>query len=458
LSAARPPLLPRQPTRPGPLLGPLLLRARAVRALPRHWLFGERSQRDGNLGRLLRAARYPYALLRDLARGQINLHAMGLVYASLLSIIPLVALSLGVLKALGAEEALRPLIHEFLKPMGRAADPFTDHVMTFARGVHGGLVGSLGLGVLIWTLLGTMRKVEDGFNFVWHVDVPRSFARRSAEYITLLLGLPMVLAALTTFWRMASSSTPVRMIETVPLAELLQGWSLRLAPYLLLCALMTALYVVIPNTHVRLRPALYGGVTAGIIWALVGRFFTLFVLYSARLTLVYAGFAIMIAALLWTYFSWITLLLGAQLSFYVQNPGFLLEGQREPRLSSTELERLALGIMYLVAQRAVAGGPPLTIEALSLALEFPGGAVTRTGDALIAAGYLGSEGSTLQLKQDAAHISVLAILHCARNQRSGFTRSASATPAPVEAICRQFDRSSAQPLSGTMLADLLPPR
>ena len=127
---------------------------------------------------------------------------------------------------------------------------------------------------------------------------------------------------------------------------------------MLVSALLTVLYVAIPNTRVRLRPALIGGIAAGILWAAVGRFFTLFVLYSARLTLVYAGFAIMIAALLWTYFGWTILLLGAQVSFYAQNPGYLREGLSEPRLSGADVERLALGIMYLVAERARDTGRP----------------------------------------------------------------------------------------------------
>jgi membrane protein len=454
LNASLPPM-PRQPLRRSPLWRRVQATWHWWQALPDRTLFGGISQGTGATARLLRAARYPYALLRDLAGGQLNLHAMGLVYASLLSIIPLVALSLGLLKALNAEQVLRPLVHEFFVPMGREANQFTDQVMSFAGRVHGGLVGSLGFGLLIWTLLGTMRKVEDGFNFVWHVDVPRSFARRSAEYVTLLLALPLLLAALAAFSRLAADSTPVRLIVALPLLERLQGWLLRFAPYLLVCLLMTVLYVVIPNTRVRLRPALYGGIAAGILWAAVGRLFTLFVLYSARLTLVYAGFAIMIAALLWTYFGWTILLLGAQVSFYAQNPGYLSGGLREPRLSSVEVERLALGIMYLIAERARERGAPHTISSLSLRLEFPGSAVTRVAANLAAAGFLTSDDQILQLKGDAGAIGVLEILRAARNQRSGALRSAAATPAAVEAFCREFDAGCEPRFSRTTLRDLL---
>src|ERR1700683_5495935 len=115
--------------------------------LPDRLLFGPESERPGAGGVLRRLARYPYALLRDLAGGKLNLHAMGLVYASLLSIIPLVALSFGILKAFDAQDVLRPMVRDFFDPMGASADEFTDQVMGFAKKVHGGLVGSLGLGV-----------------------------------------------------------------------------------------------------------------------------------------------------------------------------------------------------------------------------------------------------------------------------------------------------------------------
>lgn len=424
--------------------------------LPDRLLFGSTSRRAGLAPGLLRLARYPYALVRDLIGGKLNLHAMSLVYASLLSIIPLVALSFGILKAFDAQDALRPLVHDFFDPMGAAADQFTDQVMAFAKKVRGGLVGVLGLGVLMWTLLGTMRKVEDGFNFVWHVDVPRSFARRCAEYGVLLVVGPLLLGAVIVFSRIAADSAPAQLLEQVRLLDQFMALVLKLAPYVLVSVMLTGLYVAIPNTRVRFRPALLGGIAAGILWVMVGRFFTLFVLYSARLTVVYAGFAIMIAALVWTYFGWTILLLGAQLSFYIQNPAYLRSGIREPRLSSVDIERLALGIMYLIAIRQRYGGARDTIASLALRLDFPGIAVARVCAGLEHAGYIvPADNQTLVLGCDAAQVRVLDILVTARTQRSGLIRRAAATPAAVEAFCDDIDRNCEQRYAGLTLAGLI---
>src|SRR5688572_23780162 len=138
-------------------------------------LFGEYSE-GTTLGALaLRLLRYPYALLRDLSRGQINLYAMGLVYATLLSLVPLLAFAFAVLQFFGGHRELQPIILEFFKPMGARAEEFTLKVMEVADGVSTGLVGTLGFALLLWTLLGTIKKVEDGFNFLWRVEQARSF-------------------------------------------------------------------------------------------------------------------------------------------------------------------------------------------------------------------------------------------------------------------------------------------
>jgi membrane protein len=425
-------------------------------ALPDQLLFGPASRQAGMVARLRRAARFPYALLRDLADGRLNLHATGLVYASLLSIIPLLALSFGVLATFHAQDVLRPLVHDFFAPMGAASDKLTDRVMAYARNVHGGVVSSLGLGFLVWTLIGTLRKVEDGFNFAWRIEIPRSIARRSADYLTLLLAGPLLLAVVAGFSRLAADSTQLRALTELPLLDRLTDSALRIAPYALVSILLTALYIAIPNTRVRLRPALIGGVTAGILWEAVGRYFSEFVLYSARLTLVYAGFAIMIAALLWTYFGWTILLLGARLSFYAQNPGYLREGLNEPRLSGADVERLALGLMYLIAERARDRAPPWTVPVLAMRLEYPDLAVARICRGLTAAGYLATAADgSLQLARDADAIRPIDIVLSARAQSSRPTYHSPTVPAAVEAFCDQLDRTRAQLFASMTLSELI---
>ena len=109
--------------------------------------FGPASARPGPLGTVLRILRYPYAVLRDLSRGEINLRAMSLVYTTLLSLIPLLAFSFAVLKIFGGHRDLEPIVYEFFRPLGPAASQeLTTRVLQFASRVSSGVVGSAGPG------------------------------------------------------------------------------------------------------------------------------------------------------------------------------------------------------------------------------------------------------------------------------------------------------------------------
>lgn len=393
------------------------------------------------LARLQRLARYPYALLRDLLGGQLTLHAMGLVYATLLAVVPLLAFSFAILRAFDAHRDLEPLIYEFFRPMGAAATDLTQRVMDFAENVRAGLVGSVGLALLIWTLLSALKKVEDSLNYVWHVDVSRSFARRITEYLTLLVLGPLLLVAVVGLSQLALNSESARVLTGLPLMARLLALGVQLAPYVVVSVLFTMVYALAPNTTVRWMPALIGGLVAGVLWAATGKIFTAFVVYSARLTIVYAGLAILIGALVWTYLGWIILLLGAQLSFYVQNPSYLRLGLKEARLSNYENEQLTLAIMYLVGTSHVEGTTRWTINGLAARLQLPGAVVARCVDALEAAGFLiASEHETLLPARDLAGIRVVDVLGVARTQGAAPRSRQMPIPAPVAELCSELDQ------------------
>ena len=138
----------------------------------------------------------------------------------------------------------------------------------------------------------------------------------------------------------------------------------------------------------RLRPALVGGLTAGMLWAMSGAIFTKIVAASTNMVAIYAGFAIFLAALIWIYLSWLILLIGAQLSFYVQNPRYLRAGQAPVRLTSRLRERLALTVMLLIAKNFVSGSKPWRLRGLAEQLEVPGSALETVIEALEHAGLV----------------------------------------------------------------------
>ena len=314
---------------------------------------------------LLRVLAYPYAVLRDLAGGQLTLRATGLVYSTLLALIPAFALTFALLKAFGIHRDLAPLIFEFFRPLGANA----------AVGHHAG---------------DEVRRQRARRPRRHHrlpgaaVDADRHREARRGQ-LQLRVARAGGAQPAATHRRVcgAAAGRAAAVASVVGFTgATFTGVLTRAAPYAIVTALFTALYIVIPNTRVRLGPALIGALCAGASWAFVGRVFTQFVIYSSRLTLVYAGFAVIVGVLLWTYFGWLILLAGAQLSFYVQNPSYLSLGLAPVSLSNREKERLALNLMVLVARHARANAAPMTLTELAQAAGLPPLAMASVYEAL----------------------------------------------------------------------------
>lgn len=420
-------------------------------------LFGPLSIGPRPMAVLLRVLRYPYAVIRDLAHGDINLRAMGLVYTTLLSVVPLIAFAFAVLKGFGAHRDLEPIIFKFFEPMGEAgAHDVTQRIMEFADNVSGGIVGSVGFALLLWTLLGTIQKVEDSFNFLWRVEQPRSWARRVAEYLSLLVMGPILLVGFLGL----SHATVGRAINTaaeeVPFIQQVAHFGVALSPYLMVTTFFLVMYMFVPNTRVQWRPALIGAVTAGVIWAAVGKVFTALVMLSARITLVYAGFVSIVGALLWTYFGWLILLAGTLLSFYIQNPTYLRIGLQPLRLSCSEMEQLALKTMFLVGRTYVTGGARWTINRLASEIGLPGIAVAQIGGTLEKAGLLiVTEDDEFVPGRDVGRITLQEIMEVARNQRSGHSAARGLQIPAVERLSDNLEKAWRDTCNGRTLRDLL---
>src|SRR5882757_8568956 len=322
-------------------------------------------------GPVLRFLRYPAAIARDWLTGEINIWAMSLAYTTLLSVVAVPVYKISILKGLGARGDLRDILHEFFRPMGGAATQLTESVMQFVTNMRGDVLGTIGLAFLVYTVITTIQKVEASFNFVWRVERPRSFARRFTEYLSVIILGPVLLAVVIGLLGSAEQSPFAHWVIAIPPLAWTVGLLGEFLPYLIVTIAFTFMYVFVPNTRVEYRAALIGGVVAGIIWALVGRAFTEVIVYSSHMMAVYTGFAIVLTTLIWVYLSWLILLIGAQLAFYVQCPQYLRHGQEPVELTGSARETAGLSVMYLIGRDYAAAKTYWTSNGLATELDIP---------------------------------------------------------------------------------------
>ncbi|MEL6215037.1 MAG: YihY/virulence factor BrkB family protein [Pseudomonadota bacterium] len=332
--------------------------------------------------------RYALGLSRDLVGGQLSLHAMGLVYSTLLATVPLIAFSFSVLRGLNLHLELAPLLNEFLAPLGDQGRALTENVLGMVNNVRGTVLGGLSLAAFLYTAISMVQKVEASFNFVWHVGKPRSLSRRIVDYAAVLLVAPLVMTlAFTTLASLRNSAVLQAVSDSAVFGPVTVGIS-KVLPVLLVVALFTALYKWLPNARVDWRAALVGGATAGSLWALCGIFFAEFVASSSRTLVIYASFAIAILTLIWLYVNWLVLLLGARIAFYFQNRAYLSIGEDDPTMPNATRERLALELMRAAAVAFKRSSAPITLRALSEQIGVAGIYLQSVANELEAAGLL----------------------------------------------------------------------
>ena len=420
-------------------------------------IWDERYYGNGVLGRALAVVlRYLYALVRDLASGQLTMRAMSLVYTTLLSIVPLLAFSFAILKGLGVFEQLEPYLTGLLAPLGEQGERITEQILTLVNNVRGSVLGGLGLAFFLYTAISMVQKVEESFNYVWYVAKPRSFARRFSEYLVVLLVGPMLMVAAIGMITSIRSNTVVQYILNNPQLGSLFVYAGKVVPYLLISGVFTFLYMFMPNARVRLRSALVGGICGGVMWATVGVVFTTFVLNATRTLQIYAGFAVAITTLIWLYLNWLILLIGSQIAFYHQRPAFLRIGRREPRPSNAIRERLALNIMYLAGSAFRNSRGPLTFGELSTETKIPSLTLTPVVNALEKAGLLiATDKEELIPGREMSHIPLSDILNVVRVAGETGSDLPPQWTDGVEQIGRSLDDAALATLRERTLADLL---
>lgn len=408
----------------------------------------------GSESRLVRNARLPgrfvYALSRDLAEGQLTLRAMSLVYTTLLSLVPLLAFSFSLLKGFGVHRQIEPLLYEFLQPLGEKGAELTDQIIGFVDNVRGDVLGSIGFALLIFTVITMIQKVEDTFNYIWQVQKSRSLARRFSDYLSVLLvGPVLMVTAMGLLATVSSSTIMVELAKVEPFGSMLAFLS-GLAPFGLVVLVFTFVYAFVPNTRVRIGAALVGAMLAGAVWTIGGSLFAAVIVGSTRYAAIYSSFAILIVALIWLYLSWLVLLIGAQVSFYVQNPRRLRHGRNQLKLSITQTERLALGIMQQVAVGFRRGERPGFAE-LARLLDFPARSLEEVTSRLEQGGYLAlTDDGDFVPGRDPETIPLADVLAAVRGPQQ------QDRDAMIAGLLGEIRAAEAERLGGRTVADLAP--
>lgn len=229
--------------------------------------------------------------------------AATLAYATLFAAVPLAAVVFGVVSMFPfyenwVEDMTRFVFDNFVPNAADSVSGFLSEAAGNARALSG--VGAIT--VLVTALL-TLSRIEDTFNRIWRVSVPRRPLSRLLIYWAAMTLLPLL--AVASF---AVSSY----LASLPLLgdETSRGGLLRMLPVALELTAFTLAYRLIPNRTVVTWHALLAGVLATVLFELAKWGFALY-LTRANYQALYGAIAVIPIFLIWLYVSWVVVLLGA---------------------------------------------------------------------------------------------------------------------------------------------------
>ncbi len=315
---------------------------------------------------------------RELALGMITLRAMSLVYTTLLSIVPLLAVSIWVLQGFGVHDLMQPTLEQLLAPLGEKSVEISTRIISFVDKMNFGVLGVVGLALLLYTVLSLIVKIESAINYTWRMRGRHRLVQRLVNYLSLMLVGPVLMIAAVAITASLGNNFIVSWLNTLPYMNDLLRLGGKLLPFMLVIIAFTFIYQLVPTARVRFGSAIYGAVIAGVLWQSAGIGFTRFVGGTGGYTAIYSGLAILLIFMIWLYISWVILLIGASIAYYHQHPEQLRWNRGRFHLSARMRDQLALQAMLDVGRaHDEPGRAAPDLDQLARSQQLPAGVLRR---------------------------------------------------------------------------------
>ena len=240
-----------------------------------------------------------------------DLWSSALTFYSLLTIVPVIAIAFVITKGFGIEKMLKAELYKnfFLQ------DEILDQILVFSQrtleNTKGELIAGTGFIFLIWSVVKIFSAVEKSFNEIWKVEESRSFVRKLTDYMSLIFLFPIIII-------LSNGFTTLLQIFILKIDPKLIG-VLNFIPHILIVVFFTLIYLIIPNTKVKLSTASVAGLFSGIVFQISQSVFIHIQISLLNYNAIYGSFSLIPIFILWQKIVWFIILLGAHLSFIIQN-------------------------------------------------------------------------------------------------------------------------------------------
>lgn len=321
----------------------------------------------------LRQLRVVILAFRGFKEDKLQLRASALTLYSILAIVPVLALVFAIAKGFGFDTLLQDQLFTRFPGQQEVLVKAIEFAKTLLAKTRGGVIAGIGIIVLYWAVIKVLGHIEQSFNAIWNVTKARSLWRKFSDYLTIMLICP-VLVILSSSATIFITTQITRIVERITLLGFFSPLiyiSFKLIPYVLIWLLFTFIYLIMPNTKVRVGSGVVAGIVAGTIYQVLQIVYIHFQFLLSKYNAIYGSFAALPLFLIWLQASWLIVLFGAEIAFAHQNNENFEFEQVTQKISFSLKKRLALQVAHLLVTNFARAEKPITARQISAAIKIP---------------------------------------------------------------------------------------
>ncbi len=295
--------------------------------------------------------------------------ASALTYSTLLAIVPILAIVFAIARGFGFEQLMESQVMQGFGGNTETVQYILKFVNSTIAETKNGIFIGIGLVMLFWSVLVLINNMEITFNQIWQVKKARSVYRKTTDYLSMLLLMPILIvlsSGLSIF-----IGTMVKNFEDYTLLAPLGKFLIRMIPFVLTWCMFTALYIFMPNTKVKFKHALISGILAGSAYQAFQYLYIGSQMSVSRYNAIYGSFAALPLFLLWVQISWTICLIGAQLTFASQNISNFSFDKDTRHISRRYRDFIAVLILSRIVKRFAQNETPYTAPELGEQYQIP---------------------------------------------------------------------------------------
>ena len=288
--------------------------------------------------------------------------ASALTYSTLLAIVPITAVVFAIARGFGYSKYIEVWFRDAFESQPQVAEVIIGFVNSYLVHTKSGVFLGIGLIFMLYTVLMLVSNVEDAFNEIWQVKKPRSIFRTFTDYLAMFFLFPIIIvltSGISIFMATIANSMPDFLLLGPTLRFLID-----LIPYVLMSGMFMALYIFMPNTHVKPINALFPGILAGFAMQGLQIFYIHSQIFLSSYNAIYGSFAALPLFMLWTQISWTICLFGAELCYTNQNLDYYDYDANAGEISHRYKILLCSLLMSRICKRFADGGKPYTLVEL----------------------------------------------------------------------------------------------